>query len=347
MRWQGQAVGAIAEGALPGLASVEGLVRTVRTPEFAGITFHEVLAHSALNKVPTAARVPFSWTVNPYRGCTHACVYCFARQTHTYLDLDPGDDFDRQIVVKTNVAEVLRRELARPSWRHESVALGTNTDPYQRAEGRYRLMPDVIAALADSGTPFSVLTKGPTARRDVPLLVAAARSVRVGFGVSIAIGDEDLHHAVEPGTASPRARLELVREVTAAGIPCHVLVAPVLPHLTDSEEALDALLGRIAAAGAGSASVMALHLRPGAREWWFAMLQRDHPHLVPAYRSLYARGSYAPAAYRDELAAKVGPLLQRHHLTGGGGSSPFRPAGADRPVTDGASPRTAPVATLF
>jgi len=347
MRWQGQAVGAIAEGALPGLASVEGLVRTVRTPEFAGITFHEVLAHSALHKVPTAARVPFSWTVNPYRGCTHACVYCFARQTHTYLDLDPGDDFDRQIVVKTNVAEVLRRELARPSWRHESVALGTNTDPYQRAEGRYRLMPDVIAALADSGTPFSVLTKGPTARRDVPLLVAAARSVRVGFGVSIAIGDEDLHHAVEPGTASPRARLELVREVTAAGIPCHVLVAPVLPHLTDSEEALDALLGRIAAAGAGSASVMALHLRPGAREWWFAMLQRDHPHLIPAYRSLYARGSYAPAAYRDELAAKVGPLLQRHHLTGGGGSSPFRPAGADRPVTDGASPRTAPVATLF
>ncbi len=347
MRWQGQAVGATAEGALPGLASVEGLVRTVRTPEFAGITFHEVLAHSALNKVPTAARVPFSWTVNPYRGCTHACVYCFARQTHTYLDLDPGDDFDRQIVVKTNVAEVLRRELARPSWRHESVALGTNTDPYQRAEGRYRLMPDVIAALADSGTPFSVLTKGPTARRDVPLLVAAAGSVRVGFGVSIAIGDEDLHHAVEPGTASPRARLELVREVTAAGIPCHVLVAPVLPHLTDSEETLDALLGRIAAAGAGSASVMALHLRPGAREWWFAMLQRDHPHLVPAYRSLYARGSYAPAAYRDELAAKVGPLLQRHHLTGGGGSSPFRPAGADRPVTDGASPRTAPVATLF
>ena len=343
MRWQGQSVGAETEGALPGLASVEGLVRTVRTPEFAGITFHEVLAHSALNKVPAAARVPFSWTVNPYRGCTHACVYCFARQTHTYLDLDPGDDFDRQIVVKTNVAEVLRRELAKPSWRRESVALGTNTDPYQRAEGRYRLMPGVITALADSGTPFSVLTKGPIARRDVPLLVAAARSVRVGFGVSIAIGDEGLHHAVEPGTASPRARLELVKEITAAGLPCHVLVAPVLPYLTDTDEALDALLGRIAAAGAGSASVMALHLRPGAREWWFTMLERDHSHLVAAYRSLYARGSYAPATYRDELAGRVAPLLARHGLAGGG-SSGYRMTG-DTAAEPSTGP--APVPTLF
>ena len=343
MRWQGQAVGAEAEGALPGLASVEGLVRTVRTPEFAGITFHEVLAHSVLNKVPAAAKVPFSWTVNPYRGCTHACVYCFARQTHTYLDLDPGDDFDRQIVVKTNVADVLRRELAKPSWGHESVALGTNTDPYQRAEGRYRLMPGIISALSDSGTPFSVLTKGPTARRDIPLMAAAARSVRVGFGVSIAIGDEALHHAIEPGTASPRARLELVREVTAAGLPCHVLVAPVLPHLTDSAEALDALLGRIAVAGADSASVMALHLRPGAREWWFEMLERDHPTLVPLYRSLYARGSYAPAAYREELAGRVAPLLARHGLAGGGSSGlrMTQSAAAEPPL------RPAPVPTLF
>jgi DNA repair photolyase len=353
MRWEGQAIGAEAAGALPGLSRIEGLVRTVRTPDFAGITFHEVLARSALNQVPSAARLPFGWTVNPYRGCTHACVYCFARQTHTYLDLDAGADFDRQIVVKTNVATVLRRELARPSWEREAVALGTNTDPYQRAEGRYRLMPGIVSALADSGTPFSVLTKGPTARRDVPLLQAAARSVRVGFGVSIAIGDEELHHAIEPGTASPRARLELVSQVTDAGLPCHVLVAPVLPYLTDSDEALDALLARIAAAGAGSATVMALHLRPGAREWWFEMLARDHPTLVAPYRRLYARGSYAPATYRDELASRVRPLLERHGLAGrpdrgadaAGGRG--RGGGGHRDVGTGAGASPTPVPTLF
>jgi DNA repair photolyase len=340
MRWQGQAVTAETEGALPGLSSLGGLVRTVRTPEFAGVTFHEVLAHSALNRVPAAAKLPFAWTVNPYRGCTHACVYCFARQTHTYLDLDAGADFDRQIVVKTNIAQVLRRELTRASWAHEPVALGTNTDPYQRAEGRYRLLPGIISALADSGTPFSILTKGTIARRDIPLLRAAAQQVSVGFAVSIAVGDESLHRAVEPGTASPRARLQLVRDLTEAGLPCHVMVAPVLPYLTDSDEALDALLARIAAAGARSASVLALHLRPGAREWWFAMLERDHPGLLPAYRSLYARGSYAPASYRQELARRVGPLLERHGLSQGGRSG-------HREVGTGPQAVPAPVPTLF
>ena len=151
-------------------------------PEFDGITFHEVLAKSALNRVPTAARVPFNWTVNPYRGCSHACTYCFARRTHTYLDLDAGADFDSQIIVKINVAEVLARELRRPSWTHEPVALGTNTDPYQRAEGRYQLMPGIITALAGTRTPFSILTKGTMARRDLPLLAEAAERVRSEHG---------------------------------------------------------------------------------------------------------------------------------------------------------------------
>ena len=147
MRWAGQQISDAAPtdmDALPGLDRLQNLVRTVRTPEFEGITFHEVLAKSALNRVPAAARVPFTWTVNPYRGCSHACTYCFARRTHTYLDLDAGADFDSQIVVKINVAEVLARELRRPSWTHEPVALGTNTDPYQRSEGRYQLMPGII-----------------------------------------------------------------------------------------------------------------------------------------------------------------------------------------------------------
>src|SRR6188768_3877549 len=171
MRWAGQEISNQAgdSAALPGLDRLHNLVRSVRTPEFAGITFHEVLAKSALNHVPKAAGLPFNWTVNPYRGCSHGCVYCFARNTHTYLELDAGRDFDTQIVVKINIAEVVLRELARPRWGHEHVAMGTNTDPYQRAEGRYRLMPGVISALTESATPFSILTKGTLLRRDIPL----------------------------------------------------------------------------------------------------------------------------------------------------------------------------------
>ena len=313
--------------ALPGLDRLQNLVRSVRTPEFAGITFHEVLAKSALNKVPAASAVPFTWTVNPYRGCSHGCVYCFARRTHTYLDLDAGNDFDRQIIVKINVAEVLRRELSRPSWTQEPVALGTNTDPYQRAEGRYRLMPGIIVALADSGTPFSILTKGTTVRRDLGLLRAAAESVHVGMGVSIALTDESIHEALEPGTPTPRARLELVRSIVSAGLPCQVLVAPVLPMITDSDEQLDHLLGLISAAGAGGATVFALHLRPGAREWFWRYLTRHHPQLVGDYTRLYRGGSYVSRSYAADLARRAGVLLRKHGLQRSTGST-LRTAGA-------------------
>ncbi|MFP5021448.1 intein-containing Rv2578c family radical SAM protein [Pseudonocardia phyllosphaerae] len=239
---------------------------------------------------------------------------CFARNTHTYLDLDAGEDFDSRIVVKVNVARVLERELARPSWRREHVAMGTNTDPYQRAEGRYRLMPGVISALARSGTPFSILTKGTVLTRDLPELAAANADVRVGTGVSVALLDRELQAHLEPGTPSPRARLDLVRRITDAGLPCGVMVAPVLPWLTDSDEALDALLAEIAAAGATRATVLALHLRPGAREWFLAWLARQYPALVPRYEQLYRRGAYAGRDYRAGLAKRVAPLLARHGL---------------------------------
>jgi DNA repair photolyase len=239
---------------------------------------------------------------------------CFARRTHEWLEFDSGRDFDSQIVVKTNLVEVLRKELARPSWQREHVALGTNTDPYQRAEGRYRLMPGVIRALADSGTPFSILTKGTLLRRDIPLLVEAAKQVPVGLGVSMAIWDDDLHVALEPGVPTPRARLDLVTALTDAGLPCGVFLAPVLPGLTDDTAQLDAAIGAIAAAGATGVTVIPLHLRPGAREWFMAWLTEAHPELVPRYQQLYARRVYVPADYRTWLAQRVAPLLQKHGL---------------------------------
>jgi DNA repair photolyase len=314
MRWDAQRLDLEEPTTLPGMPSIRGLLRSVQVPEFPGLTFHEVRAKSALNHVPGESAMPFPWTINPFRGCSHACVYCFSRRTHEWLELDAGRDFDTQVVVKTNLVEVLRRELARPSWKREHVALGTNTDPYQRAEGRYRLMPGVIRALADSGTPFSILTKGTLLRRDIPLLAAAAEKVPVGLGVSMAVWDDGLHAALEPGVPTPRARLDLVRALTDAGLPCGVFLAPVLPGLTDGKAELDAAIGAIAAAGATGVTVIPLHLRPGAREWFTVWLEREHPQLVPRYRQLYARGAYVPAEYRTWLSQRVAPLLAKHGL---------------------------------
>jgi DNA repair photolyase len=241
---------------------------------------------------------------------------CFARNSHTYLDMDSGNDFDSQIVVKVNAPEVLAKQLRSPRWTQEPVAMGTNTDPYQRAEGRYQLMPGIIRALADSGTPFSILTKGTVLSRDLPLLSAVSQDVPVGVSVSIALVDKELQRSLEPGTASPQARLALVRKIVEAGLPCGVFIAPVVPHLTDSVEQLDALLASIADTGATGATVLPLHLRKGAREWFLAWLMREHPSLVPSYRRLYANGSNADIRYRRWLGTRVGPLLRRHGLDG-------------------------------
>ncbi|WP_433684302.1 Rv2578c family radical SAM protein [Nocardia sp. CA-119907] len=312
MRWQSQTLDAD-DGALPGLGRA-GFVRTVQTPEFEGITFHEVLCKSALNKMPEASNLPFHWTINPMRGCSHACRYCFARPTHEYLDLDAGRDFDSQIVVKTNIAAVLRKELGRRSWHREPVALGTNTDPYQRAEGRYRLMPGIIRALTDSGTPFSILTKGTLLRRDLPLLTAAAEQVRVSIAVSIAILDIDLHHSLESGTPAPKARLEMVRALADAGFEVNVMVAPVIPYLTDSRAHLDALFGAIAEAGAVSVVAFPMHLRGATRGWFLSWLAEHHPALLRRYRQLYGRGAYVTPEYGSWLRERVQPLLQQHGL---------------------------------
>ena len=316
--------------ALPGMERLDGLVRSVTTPDFAGVTFHEVMAKSALNHVPSSSSMPFSWTINPYRGCTHACRYCFARGTHEYLDLDTGRDFDTQIVVKVNVADVLRAEVRRGSWARERVALGTNTDPYQRAEGRYRLMPGIISTLAESGTPFSVLTKGTLVRRDLPLLRDAAASVPVDIAMSIAVFDDTLQHSLEPGTPTAAARLATVRAAADAGFRVTVFLMPILPHLTDSIAAIDDALTRIRDAGATRVVYGALHLRPGVKPWFMSWLEREHPELVSSYRGLYPGASaYASKAYRSWLKKRVKPLLRVHRLGG-------------RAEDDGAPPRPAP-----
>ncbi|MFT4088098.1 MAG: Rv2578c family radical SAM protein [Gordonia sp. (in: high G+C Gram-positive bacteria)] len=312
MRWSTQTVDAD-DGGLPGLDRA-GLVRSVQTPDFAGVTFHEVLARSALNKVPDGSGLPYAYSVNPYRGCTHACRYCFARPSHEYLELNSGADFDSQIVVKLNVAAVLRKELRRRSWRRETVALGSNTDPYQRAEGRYRLMPGIITALAESGTPMSILTKGTLLRRDLPLLRAARRSVDVSIGVSLPMLDDDLRKQIEPGAPSVRARLDLIRALADDGFAPHVMIAPVIPYLTDTTSQLDALLEALADAGASRVTAIPMHLRGSTRMWFLEWLAAEHPRLLGRYRQLYGPGGYVHGDYAPRLRAKMSPLVQRHGL---------------------------------
>jgi DNA repair photolyase len=296
------------------LALPNATVRTFDTPEFRGMTFYEVRARSIINKVPASSRMFFQWTINPYRGCGHACVYCFARNTHTYLDLDTGHDFDSKVVVKVNAPDLLRRELAAPKWAGAHIAMGTNVDCYQRAEGRYRLMPGILAALRDFGNPFSILTKGTLILRDIDLLVAAARITDVGIAMSVGSVDDALWRTVEPGTPSPRRRLDAVSKLSDAGFAVSVLMAPVLPGLTDTDEQVDATVRAIAAAGAASITPIALHLRPGAREWYLAWLGRHHPHLLPRYRELYGRGSYLADVYQKDLSERVHRAARRYGL---------------------------------
>ncbi|MFE9689029.1 intein-containing Rv2578c family radical SAM protein [Micromonospora sp. NPDC005806] len=239
---------------------------------------------------------------------------CFARNTHTYLDLDAGADFDRKVIVKVNAGELVRRELAAPRWRGAHIAMGTNVDCYQRAEGRYQLMPQIIEALRDFANPFSILTKGTLLLRDLPLLRQTAEVTRVGLSYSVGFVDEALWRAVEPGTPSPRRRLDAVRQLTDAGFQVGVLMAPILPGLSDDDESIDATVAAIAASGATSVTPLPLHLRPGAREWYAHWLAREFPHLVPRYRQLYRSGAYAPQAYQRELTARVRMAARRHGL---------------------------------
>jgi DNA repair photolyase len=246
---------------------------------------------------------------------------CFARRSHTYLDLDAGHDFDTKIVVKVNAPERVRAELAAPRWRGEHIAMGTNVDCYQRAEGRYRLMPGILAALRDAANPFSILTKGTLILRDTDLLAEASEITDVGLAVSVGCTDEDLWRVLEPGTPSPRRRLEVCATFSDRGMPCAVLMGPVVPFLSDSPAQLAATVREAAQAGAASVSPIVLHLRPGAREWFFRWLGEHHPELIARYRGLYGRGAYAPKAYQRQVSERVQTLARRY---GVGRDSPRR-----------------------
>ncbi len=304
MRWSNLTIGEEEQRWLPGYRD-EAVVRRFDAPEALETRFYEVRAKSVLNRVPGKSRMPFRWTINPYRGCSHACVYCFARPTHKYLDFDAGRDFEREIVVKVNAPEVLRVELAKPSWKKEHVALGTNTDPYQWVEGRYRLMEGIWEAMRDFANPCSVLTKSPLLLRDLPLMLEIAE--RAGFSACLSIPtlDEKAWRATEPHTPNPRARLEAVAELNRAGIPTGVLIAPLMPGVNDSPHQVEPLLEMATAAGATSIGGLALHLRGEVKGIFMDWLRTQRPDLVPRYEELYRRGAYAPREERERLSSLV------------------------------------------
>jgi DNA repair photolyase len=436
VRWENLTVDEDERTRLPGYSS-PAVVRHFDAPEALDMRFYEVHAKSALNRVPERSRMPFRWTINPYRGCAHACVFClagdtpvlladggsrpiealrvgdaimgssgptevlahwstvkpaylviledatelvasgdhrfltpagwecvrslvrgrrlvrhepagsarivsvdrlpgerelfdittgtgdfvaagvvshncFARPTHTYLGLDAGRDFDREIVVKVNAPEILRRELARPSWRGEHVALGTNTDPYQWVEGRYKLMRGIWAALRDARNPCSILTKSPLVLRDLDLLTEIAEVAEVSASFSVPTLDEKAWRATEPHTPSPRARLDAVAKLNEAGIPTGILVAPLMPGINDDPAQVDAILSAAEEAGATSVGGIGLHLRGEVRDVFMGWLRDARPDLVGRYEQLYAGGAYAPKAERERLSA----LLRRGRFKG-------------------------------
>jgi DNA repair photolyase len=236
---------------------------------------------------------------------------CFARNTHTYLDLDAGRDFDTKVVVKVNAPQLLRAKLASPGWGGEHIAMGTNVDCYQRAEGRYRLMRGIIGALRDAANPFSILTKGTLILRDLDLLLESAEVTEVGLNVSAGFVDKSLWRAIEPGTPAPERRLDACAALNDAGLRCGVLMGPVVPFLSDSPAQLEAAVRQAAEAGAVHVTPIVLHLRPGAREWFLQWLREAHPDLMPRYAELYGRGAYARKDYQARISGQVRELADR------------------------------------
>jgi DNA repair photolyase len=504
MRWDNLRLDDSPHGTLPLAGDAQlpmfergAVTRTFDTPGFRGMTFYEIQAKSIVSRVPATSNMPFTWTINPYRGCQHACSYClsgdtpilmadgttrplssirvgdkiygtvrdgwyrryavtevlahwstskpayritlengtrlissgdhrfltergwkhvtgaehgagqrpflttnnklmgigdtpepggiegvalksdanltvasieplgletpmydittgtgdfiangvvshncFARNSHTYLDLDAGEDFNRKVIVKVNAPDLLRSKLASPGWKGGHIAMGTNVDCYQRAEGRYELMRGIIGALRDAANPFSILTKGTLILRDLDLLLEAAEVTDVGLNVSAGFTDGSLWRSVEPGTPAPERRLETCATFNDNGLACGVLMGPVIPYLSDSPAQLDATVRAIAEAGATSVTPIVLHLRPGTREWFMRWLRENHPDLGGRYAAMYRRGAYAPKEYQARIAREVAELADRYGIGRGRTIRGDRP----RPVRRETGHQTAPEA---
>jgi DNA repair photolyase len=273
--------------------------------------YREEPCRSALNRV---RGMPFAWSLNPYMGCAHRCTFCYVRAFEARADRPWDDRYGSSIRVKTNVAEVLRRELARPSWEPDAVAVGAATDPYQPAEGRYRLTRACIEAFAEAANPFSIITRGPLIVRDVDVLAEAARRARVSVTFSVPTLNEEIWRLTEPGTSPPRQRLRALSRLVDAGVSASVGMAPILPGLSDRPELLEEVVREARAAGATGIWANLLYLRPGTREHFLAALDRDWPELLPEYERLYRSGAYLPRRETDPVRERVRLLARSHGI---------------------------------
>ena len=275
------------------------------------VEYREEECRSALNRVKG---MPFDWSLNPYTGCVHRCTFCYVRAFELRADRPADDRYGRSIRVKTNIAEVLRRELARPSWERETIAIGAATDPYQPAEGRYRLTRGCLEALSEAPSPFSIITRGPLIVRDVDVLAEAARRAQVSVTFSVPTVDADVWRRTEPGTAHPRQRLRALKALVDAGIRASVGMAPILPGLSDRPELLEQVVREAREAGACGVWANLLNLRPGTREHFLTALAEDFPEQLPAYERLYARRAYLPAAETKPVRQLVADLTRKHGI---------------------------------
>jgi DNA repair photolyase len=272
------------------------------------VEYREEPCRSALNRVQGMG---FSWSLNPYMGCVHRCTFCYVRAFERRADRPSDDRYGTSIRVKTNVAEVLRKELGRPSWQKDVVAIGAATDPYQPAEGRYKLTRACLEVLADAGNPFQIITRGPMIVRDVDVLVRAAQRADVRVTFSVPTLDLDIWRKTEPGTAPPHQRLRALQQLVGAGIRVGVGIAPILPGLTDRPELLEDVVRAARAAGACGVWANLLYLKPGTKEHFLAALERDWPELLPEYERLYGTKAYADAT---AVRAQVGELARTHGI---------------------------------
>ncbi|HEY8450496.1 MAG TPA: radical SAM protein [Bacillota bacterium] len=273
----------------------------------ATLTYEPIVVSKIINRVQN---MPFRWSINPYRGCTHRCIYCYARPTHAYLGFDDPSQFDRHIFVKENAVTALRRQLSHPSWRREEIVIGTVTDPYQPAEAKFRLTRAVLEVLLEYRNPVSITTKSPLVCRDLDLLVALSAATACTVNFSIATLDPAVWRVIEPGAPHPRQRLRALATLRATGIRAGVLLAPVLPGLTDRGDRLEAVVRAAVDHGACFVEPLVLRLPSGVREWCLAQLASTHPHLAAAYARHY-RTANAPTRYVRRIQRRVADLLER------------------------------------